>query len=46
VPSEDFPGQYPVGLSSHWWKGCLGGVCCGIGEKVSEKVKGHTTHRE
>ena len=21
-----FPGLYPVGLSSHWWKGCRGGV--------------------
>ena len=24
-----FPGLYPVGLSSHWWKGCRGGVCTG-----------------
>jgi len=22
-----FPGLSPVGLSSHWWKGCRGGVC-------------------
>ena len=26
MPSGDFPRKYPVGLSSHWWKGCLGGV--------------------
>ena len=24
-----FPGLSPVGLSSHWWKGCRGGVCTG-----------------
>src|SRR5207247_3457386 len=27
VPSGDLPRKYPVGLSSHWCKGCLGGVC-------------------
>src|SRR6266571_7194653 len=27
MPSGDFPRKYPVGLSSHWCKECLGGVC-------------------
>src|SRR2546425_12850306 len=27
VPRGSFPRQPPVGLSDHWRKGCVGGVC-------------------
>ena len=37
-----FPGLSPVGLSSHWWKGCRGGVCTDVPHVViTDKLKSY-----